>query len=91
MTQKEKLLYLISNYNNGNYTTKTFCDQFVEIYCEGIGENVNADEKNTFDQICKLAERFSPYDEDLKLSEFFVDEGTFVELYKQIDIKCLSL
>ena len=36
MTQKEKLYYLIKGYHMGNYNTKSFSEQFVIIFSEGI-------------------------------------------------------
>ena len=90
MTQKEKLYYLIKNYHTGNYSAKSFSEQFVIIFSEGVEDYSNKKEKNIMQEFCKLAERYSPYDEDLKMSTFFIDDETFRDLFNQLYDKFIA-
>lgn len=84
MTQREKLYYLIENYHKGNYDAKSFSDQFVIIFSEGVDGYTGKKEKKAMQEVCKLAERYSSYDEDLALSPFFVSDDTFRELFDKL-------
>lgn len=84
MTQKEKLYYLIKGYYVGNYNAKSFSEQFVIIFSEGIEDYSNKNERKIMQEFCKLAERYSPYDEDLKMSSFFIDDESFRVLFNQL-------
>lgn len=84
MTSKEKLYYLIENYHKGNYDAKSFSEQFVIIFSEGVDGYSGKKEKKAIQEVCKLAERYSPYDEDLTLSPFFVSDDTFKKLFEQL-------
>ncbi len=85
MTRKEQLYYLLDNYKRMNYTAASFCDQFVEIYSTNANDESMTDEENKFMYLfCRLAERFSPYNEDLQLNHYFVDEKTFRRLFEEL-------
>ena len=78
MKAKEKLYYLITNYLKGKYSTRAFCNEYTQVY------NIDLDKKNLqecefalLESICKLAERFSPFQEDILTNDFFIDETTF--------------
>ena len=90
MTQKEKLYYLIENYHNGNYNAKSFSEQFVVMFSEGVENYSSKKEKNIMQEFCKLAERYSPYEEDLKMSSFFVNGVTFRNLFDQLYDKIIA-
>ena len=77
MSSKEQLYYLLINYYRENYDTRSFCEQFVLIYSDGIDNYVDSTEMTMMNDFCKLAERYSPYDEDLNLSKFFLDATQF--------------
>ena len=68
MKVKEQILSLLKLYNIGKYETKTFCEIFMNLY---YGENSGSRyfvgaEKKALDELAKVVERFSPYQEDLK-------------------------
>lgn len=84
MTQKEKLYYLINNYHTGNYSAKSFSEQFVVIFSEGVDNYSSKKEESVMQEFCRLAERYSPYNEDLKMSTFFVDDESFRDLFNQL-------
>lgn len=84
MTPKENLYYLIENYRLGNYDCKSFSEQFVLIFSEGVEDYTDKKEKKAMQEVCRLAERYSPYEEDLALSPFFVSDDTFRELFNKL-------
>ena len=90
MTQKEKLYYLIKGYHMGNYNTKSFSEQFVIIFSEGIEHYSNKNKERIMQEFCKLAERYSPYDADLKMSSFFIDDKSFKVLFDQLYDKFIA-
>lgn len=83
MEYKEQLIFLIREYNNKKYTTKDFCDQFTLIYNHYYKECTHdIKDKNLFLAINSLAERYSPYHEDIEnCNDFFIDEETFINRY----------
>ena len=60
MTQREKLYYLIENYHKGNYDAKSFSDQFVIIFSEGVDGYTGKKEK-------RLCKRFVNLPKDIRL------------------------
>jgi len=84
MNTKEQLYYLLQNYYHNNYDIQSFCEQFVLIYSNGIDNYVDTAESKMMKAFCELSERYSPYEEDLKLSTFFVDEEQFRVLFDKI-------
>ncbi len=78
MTRKEQLYYLLFNYHENQYDTRSFCDQFVCIYSDDVDDAAcNKYEKEFMEKFCRLAERYSPYIEDHALSSYFLDERSF--------------
>ena len=85
MTRKEQLYYLLNNYRNKKYDTACFCDQFVQIYSMDVHDkNMTAREKEYMSRFCRLAERYSPYEEDLSSSSFFIDDTAFRTLFDDL-------
>lgn len=75
MTPKEKILYLLKHYYMGNYNTKIFVDEFMDVYyLELDKKSLTIKEKILLNDLEDVIERFSPYEEDLKLSKFFCSE-----------------
>ena len=65
MSGKEKLLYLIVHYNNGNYSAEDFCSLYVNTFnLETKDEEFTDDEWARFEQFMWIASRYSPSDED---------------------------
>ena len=87
MSSKEQLYYLLINYYRGNYDTRSFCEQFVLIYSDGIDDYVDSNEMAMMNDFCKLAERYSPYDEDLNLSKFFINDNQFKIIFNELWIR----
>ena len=71
MTRKEKIDYLIAEYEKGNYTTEIFCDQFVCILYYEEDESLNEQEYGVLDEYAHIFARFSPYEEDVKSGYLF--------------------
>ena len=85
MQAKEKLSYLIEEYLAGEYTTAAFCDEYTLVYdLELEKSRLKECELAFFESICKLAERFSPYQEDIMNYDFFISESTFREKFANI-------
>lgn len=75
MTYKEQLYYLLSEYIKGNYTTNDFCDQFGIIYNTKLDyDDLSNKEYDLFNKLTDITERFSPYEEDLKIPNVFKSE-----------------
>lgn len=92
MTRKENLIYLLQAYYKGEYDTSVFCDLFVEIYSDGVDDpGMSRQEKTCMEEFCRLAERYSPFEDDLKMSAFFVDEETFKEAFRELYGKYFSV
>lgn len=83
MQQKEKINYLITEYEKGNYLTETFCEQFEYIF---FLENDGSIPEELYDKVKEFAEifgRFSPYEEDIKSGALF-DEDTIKKEFKKL-------
>ncbi|MCA1057601.1 hypothetical protein LCL96_01555 [Rossellomorea aquimaris] len=75
MNPKEQIYYLLNEYSKGNYDTKTFCDQFTNIFNIEIDyEKLSDLEYRLFNNLSKVTARFSPYDEDLIFSNVYYNE-----------------
>ena len=78
MKAKEKLYYLITNYLKGKYSTRAFCNEYTQVYNIDLDKNYLQECEFAFlESICKFAERFSPFQEDILTYDFFIDETTF--------------
>lgn len=66
MTGKEKLLYLISHYKSGNYSTDDFCNLYINAFVhENESNDFTNEEWEQFEQLMHIASRYSPYVEDI--------------------------
>jgi hypothetical protein len=80
LTVKEKIKYLISEYNDGNYTTNDFCDLYTNIFNFEIVKDDYTEEMYTkLQKLMQITSRYSPFEEDQKL-----DPNAFT---KDIDVK----
>ena len=85
MNRKEQLYYLLEAFQKGEYTVCSFCDQFVEIYSkDAYDKSMTLKENEYMEQICRLAERYSPYEDDILLDSFFIDKDTFKVLFDDL-------
>jgi len=72
MTAKEKLYYLLAEYQKGKYDTNVFCDQFTVIYDTEVDyDTLSKVENELFNELSTITARFSPYEEDLKVPNVY--------------------
>lgn len=83
MTQKEKLSYLIKKYKEGEYVTKTFCDEFVRIFYYEKDGSMTYKELDNLNKFTETFSRFSPYPEDVK-SGFLFGEDRINQEFKEL-------
>lgn len=85
MTKKEELYCLLKLYREGRYDVAIFCDELTRIlYYESNGiSELDSLEKEHFEKLANVAKRYSPYEEDRKVSKWFCDE---IEVKKAIDV-----
>lgn len=75
MTAKEKIYYLLVQYQKGEYDTNTFCDQFTVSYdIEVDYDTLSKVENQLFYELSTITARFSPYEEDLKVPNVYYSE-----------------
>lgn len=75
MTAKEKIYYLIAEYQKGKYDTNTFCDQFTVIYDTEVDyDTLSKVENELFYELSTITSRFSPYEDDLKIPNVYYSE-----------------
>lgn len=75
MTSKEKLYYLLKAYLKDEYNTKTFSDLFSYTYYRESKDEIFTDqERELFEELAVITDRFSPYEEDLKIPNAFFNE-----------------
>ena len=83
MSIKEQLHYLLNEYWNKRYDTSVFCDQFTLICnMELCDLEISKQEKEYMEEICRQAERYTSFEEDLTLSSFFLSEADFREKFE---------
>lgn len=76
MTDKEKLYYLLNNFQNGGIDTNTFTDQFMKIFDLEIDyDELSNKEYTIFGKVSDMAARFSDSIEDLKLPNVYFSEN----------------
>lgn len=91
MDPKEKLYYLLSEFNKGNYSIITFCDQFSITYDTEINYNsLSETECLLFKELADVTARFSQYEEDLKLPNVFFNETQVKQKVEEV-VKQLSI
>lgn len=90
MTSKEKLIYLIINYNKGNYTTSDFCDLFIEYHRDMAEEEElsNFSEK-WLGNLSEMCYRFSDSPEDLSMPNVYFDEKRMKEYTKNFSTQLI--
>lgn len=82
MTQKEKINYLISEYEKGNYTTEIFCDQFVCILFYEEDDSITEEEYQQLREYAQVFARFSDVEEDVKVGFLFDEDKIKIEFQK---------
>ncbi len=86
MTRKEKIDYLITEYEKENYTTEIFCEQFVCILYYEEDKSINEIEYRLLDEYARLFARFSPFEEDIKTGYVFGEDKIKNEFKKLLKI-----
>lgn len=74
MTHKEKITYLIENYNAGNYDTFIFCDLFIQYHRNMDTENLSFFAKNWLEELSEICYRYSDSPEDLAIPNVYYDK-----------------
>lgn len=92
MTGKEKLYYLLVEFQKGNYSITTFCDLFSEIFELEINyDSLNNEEYKLFSDLETKTARFSEFEEDLKIPNVYFSaeqvKETINEVVNQLSIK----
>ena len=92
MTGKEKLYYLLVEFQKGNYDIRTFCDQFSEIFeLETNYDSLNKVEYQLFNDLETKTARFSEFEEDLKIPNVYFSaeqvKKKINEVLSQLSIK----
>ncbi len=87
MTSKEKLIYLIKNYNNSNYTTSDFCDLFAVCLRDMEDEKLSDFSEKWLGNLSDMCYRFSDSQEDLSISNVYYSEKEIKEYTKDFSVK----
>lgn len=83
MNQKEKITYLINEYEKNNYSTEVFCDKFEYIFfLEKDGSMPESLYEKT-EKYARIFGRFSPYEDDIKSGILF-DENKIRLEFKEL-------
>ncbi|MDI6619747.1 MAG: colicin immunity domain-containing protein [Clostridiales bacterium] len=91
MTSKEKLYYLLTEYQKGKYDTNTFCDQFTIIYDTEVEyDTLSKVENELFNELSIITARFSPYEEDLKIPSVYYSEQEVKSKVEEVIVKLLK-
>lgn len=77
MTKKRQLEFLLKAYMRNEYDIKTFCDEFTRIFYQAENDDdiISDSESSIFKNLANECERYSPYEDDLLCSNYFVDDG----------------
>lgn len=75
MTSKEKLIYLITKYLEGDYSTPDFCDLFV-VYHRNMAEEETLSDfsEKWLSDLAEICARFSDSPEDLSIQNVYFSE-----------------
>jgi len=75
MTSKEKLIYLITKYLEGDYSTQVFCDLFV-VYHRNLAEEETLSDfsEKMLSDLAEICSRFSDSPEDLSIQNVYFSE-----------------
>ena len=82
MNRKEKIDYLIREYENGNYTTEIFCDQFVCVLFYEEDDSITEEEYQQLREYAQIFARFSDVEEDVKAGFVFDEDKIKIEFQK---------
>ena len=77
MTKKQQLYYLIEEFVKGNYSVKSFCQAYEDIFYPDFPKHeLTSEEVSKFEFLGGVVSRFSPFDEDVKLypNVYFTEE-----------------
>ena len=74
MNRKEKINYLIREYEKGNYTTEIFCDQFICVLFYEEDESITEEEYHQLKKYAQIFARFSTVKEDVEAGFVFGEE-----------------
>ena len=75
MTPKEKLIYLITKYLEGAYTTPDFCDLFVVYHRDMADEEISSEfAQKWLSDLSGICARFSDFPEDLAIPNVYYSE-----------------
>ena len=62
---KEKLIYLITHYKNGDYSTDDFCSLYTDTFNHKTEDSDFTDEEwEQYGEFMRITSRYSPYEED---------------------------
>ena len=68
MTGKEKIEYLIYEYNNGKYTMNDFCDLYTSTFNFEVAQSDYSDEVySQLERLMRITSRYSSFVEDHKI------------------------
>jgi len=85
MTVKEQLWYLINGVVDGSYEVKIFCDEFERIYnFETDKAQLTEQEKREFEELFRMAARFSVFEEDLKIPNMYFSGEEILAKAKEV-------
>ena len=90
MTEKEKIYYLLTEFQKGKYDTNTFCDQFTVIYDTEVDyDSLSTVENELFNELSVITARFSPCEEDLKIPNVYYSEQEVKSKVEEVLTKLL--
>ncbi|MBI6871801.1 hypothetical protein [Clostridium aciditolerans] len=76
MNSKEKLQYLLEKYIKEKYDVNSFCEQFTVIYnLDTDYSTLSTVENSLFKELCEFTARYSPFEDDLAISNVYVNEN----------------
>jgi len=85
MTAREQLWYLINGVIDGSYEVKIFCDEFERIYnFETDKAQLTEQEKREFEELFRMAARFSVFEEDLKIPNMYFSGEEILAKAKEV-------
>ncbi|ASA57926.1 hypothetical protein RND59_00610 [Vibrio ruber] len=91
MNPKEKILYLLREYEAGNYETEDFCNEYTQIFnIELDYDSLSEAEYESLEELSNFTARFSPFEEDLKIINVYYDEKQVREKTREL-IKKLNI
>lgn len=87
INDKRRLYWLIEQYLSGKINETKFCDEFYYSYdleIRGSDNSLSELEKEAFEELRKVSNRFSPYEEDHKLDPSGKAFSTLTQLKQAI-------